>query len=51
MWCIPESPAAVAKCYYKALSSRLEYFDCVAFAIFYPGYGQDNFPTFAQQFG
>lgn len=38
----------VATCYKEALESegRLENFDCVAFAIFNPGYGPDNLKPF-----
>merc|ERR1712187_1061748 len=41
----------VARCYREALESegRLKHFDCLAFAIFYPGYGPDNFEPFRRE--
>lgn len=42
-------PDEVAACYREALQPRLHHFDCVAFAIFYPGYGDDNFPPFERE--
>jgi hypothetical protein len=41
----------VASLYRAAIDTRQEHFDCVAFAIFYPGYGPDNFTPFASVFG
>jgi len=38
----------VALCYREALEGCRQHFDCVAFAIFYPGYGPDNFTPFQQ---
>jgi len=43
-------PETVAQCYCEALKSREQDFDCVAFAIFHPGYGPDNYVTFKQTF-
>jgi hypothetical protein len=40
----------VARLYAQALRARAGSFDCVAFAIFYPGYGPDNFTPFEQVF-
>lgn len=41
----------VARLYAEALAERRDAFDCVAFAIFDPGYGPDNFTPFARAFG
>eukprot|EP00931_Biecheleriopsis_adriatica_P007079 TRINITY_DN10839_c0_g1_i1.p1 TRINITY_DN10839_c0_g1~~TRINITY_DN10839_c0_g1_i1.p1 ORF type:complete len:297 (+),score=59.95 TRINITY_DN10839_c0_g1_i1:93-983(+) len=38
----------VAKIYHAELSTRLEHFDCVIFAIFHAGYGPDNFAPFKE---
>ncbi|MCP4893201.1 MAG: DUF2263 domain-containing protein [Actinomycetales bacterium] len=40
----------VAAIYRGEVQRRLEHFDCLAFAIFYPGYGPDNYTPFAQAF-
>lgn len=40
----------VAHLYAEALRARSGAFDCVAFAIFYPGYGPDNFTPFERVF-
>merc|ERR1712216_563006 len=40
----------VAHSYYTALKAREKDFDCVAFAIFYPGYGDDNYSVFTKVF-
>lgn len=39
-------PARVAALYREELMTRRDHFDCVAFAIFHPGYGPDNLPIF-----
>ena len=45
------NPAAeVAALYRKALTVRRDAFACVAFAIFNPGYGPDNFTPFRDVF-
>lgn len=41
----------VAELYRAALAERRPHFDLVAFAIFYPGYGPDNYPPFAAALG
>jgi hypothetical protein len=41
----------VAQLYAAALAERAGAFDCIAFAIFNPGYGPDNFTPFARVFG
>jgi putative heme iron utilization protein len=43
-------PDTVSQCYCDALKAREQDFDCVAFAIFYPGYGDDNYTAFKQVF-
>jgi len=43
-------PETVSQCYCDALKAREKDFDCVAFAIFYPGYGYDNYTVFKQVF-
>jgi len=43
-------PEEVAQCYCEALAVRQSDFDCVAFAIFNPGYGADNYSTFKYVF-
>jgi len=44
------NPAAeVARCYREALEARPGAFDVVAFAIFYAGYGPDNFIHFRDE--
>ena len=45
------NPAAeVARIYREEISSRKQSFDVIAFAIFAPGYGSDNYTTFAKEF-
>ena len=44
-------PARVAALYRDALTERPDAFDCLAFAIFYPGYGPDNYTVFEKAFG
>ena len=43
-------PETVATIYLQAWRERREAFDCLAFAIFYPGYGPDNFKIFRRVF-
>jgi len=43
-------PEIVAQCYCDALKECEKDFDCIAFAIFYPGYGYDNFSVFKEVF-
>eukprot|EP00929_Paragymnodinium_shiwhaense_P119374 TRINITY_DN91266_c0_g1_i1.p1 TRINITY_DN91266_c0_g1~~TRINITY_DN91266_c0_g1_i1.p1 ORF type:complete len:354 (+),score=78.49 TRINITY_DN91266_c0_g1_i1:38-1063(+) len=38
----------VAACYLEALQPRIQHFRCIAFAIFNPGYGPDNFTPFKE---
>ena len=46
-----ENPAdKVARVYYDALNKRRAYFDVVVFAIFYAGYGLENYKVFADVF-
>ena len=40
----------VAGVYREALESWEADFDCVAFALFYPGYGPDNYTVFKEVF-
>ena len=40
----------VARVYYNALNVRRDHFDVVVFAIFYAGYGSDNYKVFAEEF-
>ena len=42
---------SVARCYRMELEARAKHFDKVAFAIFHPGYGPDNFTPFKAAFG
>lgn len=42
----PADPAAAL--YREALAAREGRFDCIAFAIFHPGYGPDNYSVFAR---
>ncbi len=45
------NPAAeVARIYRGEISSREQCFDAIAFAIFSPGYGPDNYTAFAKEF-
>lgn len=44
-------PDRVAAIYRDELGERLGHFDCVAFAIFHPGYGPDNHPIFERILG
>ena len=47
-----QNPAdRVAALYRDALAEREGKFDCVAFAIFHPGYGPDNYAVFSRVFG
>ena len=39
---------SIARIYAEEISLRLGEFDVVAFAIHYPGYGEDNFPAFVE---
>lgn len=39
-------PLVVAQQYLEAIKTNQAHFDVVAFAIYYPGYGNDNFPPF-----
>ena len=41
----------VARLYKEALAARREHFDLIAFAIFAPGYGPDNYTPFAEVLG
>jgi len=43
-------PETVAQCYCDILKAHEKDFDCVAFAVYYPGYGDDNFTVFKQIF-
>lgn len=43
-------PAIVAECYAEALRAREQDFDCVAFAISYPGYGDNHATIFKEVF-
>merc|ERR1712048_31299 len=43
-------PEVVAECYRQALDTRKAEFECVAFAIFYPGYGGSNLAPFEDAF-
>jgi hypothetical protein len=40
----------VAALYRRAIEQRREDFDCIAFAIFHPGYGPDNYTPFLHAF-
>ena len=40
----------VAAIYREELEKRSEHFECVAFAIFHPGYGPDNYTPFRDAF-
>lgn len=44
-------PGRVAAIYREALDARREDFDLIAFAIFDPGYGPDNYTPFAETLG
>ena len=40
----------VAKLYREEIEAMASWFSCVAFAIFYPGYGPDNYTPFRRVF-
>lgn len=39
-------PKTVAACYAECIARYKDHFDHIVFAIYYPGYGKDNYPAF-----
>lgn len=49
VWCVEFAiTRQVAAIYREEILARQKNFDCIAFAIFYPGYGNDNFTPFRE---